>query len=284
MEERTKHNTGEDDILSEEKKIKVPAAGATAESILAQMEANKNAANEAVDQFYGTMDESGKWSGGAIGEIENLYDSQKNAVSDWEKKQTELQNQQTDFAIEKIEQQKAQAKEDYIKEQSGAYADWQKQSNPYGANAEAMASTGLRGSGYAESSKVSMYNTYQNRVAVARQSYERAVLNYNNLMTEARLQNSVALAKIASETFQQQLKLAIEGVYAKKSLIFEAANLKKQNENTYIEQYLELLKAIEEEEKNATTYPEAPGELFSNGASGVDITKDTTAGIRALEK
>ena len=31
-----------------------------------------------------------------------------------------------------------------------------------------------------ESSKVSMYNTYQNRVATARDSYNRAVLNYNN--------------------------------------------------------------------------------------------------------
>lgn len=284
MEERTKHNTGEDDILSEKEKIKVPAAGATAESILAQMESNKNAANEAVDQLYGTMDESGKWSGGLIGELDAFYEGQKTAASDWEKKQTELQNQQTDFAIEKIEQQKAQAKEDYIKEQSGAYTDWQKQSNPYGANAEAMASTGLRGSGYAESSKVSMYNTWQNRVAVARQSYERAVLNYNNAMTEARLQNSVALAEIAYETFQKQLELSITGFQHKNSLIFEAANLKKQNENTYIEQYLALLEALKEEEKNAATSPGTVGELFGNGASGVDITKDTTAGIRALEK
>lgn len=283
MEERTKHNTGEDDILSEEK-IKVPAAGATAESILAQMESNKNAANEAVDQLYGTMDESGKWSGGVIGKVESFYDAQKNAVSDWEKKQTELQNQQTDFAIEKIEQQKAQAKEDYIKEQSGAYTDWQKQSNPYGANAEAMASTGLRGSGYAESSKVSMYNTYQNRVAVARQSYERAVLNYNNAMTEARLQNSVALAQIAYETFEKQSSLAVAAITNRWSLISEATSAKQQNENTYIEQYLALLEALKEEEKNAATSPEAVGELFGNGASGVDITKDTTAGIRALEK
>jgi hypothetical protein len=103
-------------------------------------------------------------------------------------------------------------------------------------------------------------------------------------MTEARLQNSVALAEIAYETFQKQLELSITGFQHKNSLIFEAANLKKQNENTYIEQYLELLKAIKEEEKDAATSPEAPGELFSNGASGVDITKDTTAGIRALEK
>ena len=131
---------------------------------------------------------------------DQYYQEQINASKEWADKQSQLQQEQTDFAIEKIEQQKEQAKQDYTKEQSGAYVDWQKQSgayvdwqkqsNQYGANAEAMASQGMAGTGYSESSQVSMYNTYQNRVTTAKEAYSRAILNYNNAITEARLQNN----------------------------------------------------------------------------------------------
>ena len=145
------------------------------------------------------LNENNKIYDGMISNSDRYYQSQINAVKNYEKTQTKLQNEQTDFAIEKIEQEKAQAQKDYTKEQSGAYTDWQKQSNAYGVNAEKQAAAGMQNSGFAESSQVSMYNTYQNRVAMARDAYQRALLNYNNSITEARLQNNAALAKIAFE-------------------------------------------------------------------------------------
>ena len=116
---------------------------------------------------------------GMINESDSYYQAQINASKEWEKKQTELQNQQTDFAIQEIEQNKAQAQKDYTKEQSGAYVDWQKQSNEYGAEAEQRAAQGLENTGFSESSQVSMYNAYQNRVATARESFNRIVLDFN---------------------------------------------------------------------------------------------------------
>ena len=137
------------------------------------VESQKTAALNEVDKTYSEM----------LSQSDKYYQAQIDASKQWADKQTQLQNEKTDFAIKEIEQQKAQAQKDYTREQSGAYVDWQKQSNEYGANAEEMASAGLANTGFSESSQVSMYNTYQNRVATARESYNLAVQNFNNSIT-----------------------------------------------------------------------------------------------------
>lgn len=182
-----------------------------------------------------------KTYGGMIDESDSFYRAQVDASKEWEKKQTELQNQKTDFAIQEIEQQKDQTKKDYTKEQSGAYVDWQKQSNEFGAEAEQRAAQGLENTGFSESSKVSMFNTYQNRIATARESYNRAVLNFNNSITEARLQNNSALAEIAYQALQQQLELSLQGFQYKNQLLLEQANKKTELEQIYHERWQDVL-------------------------------------------
>ena len=132
-----------------------------------------------------------------VGLTDQKYNELINASKDYANKQSQIQNQQTNQAIKEINQNKAKAESDYLKEQKGAYADYAKQTNDYGVNAEKQASAGLAGSGYSESSRVNMYNTYQNRYVSARESYMLAVQNYDNQITQARLQNSSALAEIA---------------------------------------------------------------------------------------
>lgn len=202
-----------------------------------QVAADKNVALSDLEQTYAGM----------INSADSYYNSQIEDSKQWADKQSELQQEQTDFAIEQIEQQKAQSQKDYIKEQSGAYVDWQKQSNKYGVNAEQKATAGLSGTGYSESSQVSMYNTYQNRVATARESYNQAVLGYNNAITEARLQNNAALAEIAYNALQQQLELSLQGFQYKNQLILDKANRKTEIENTYYNRYLDVLNQINQE-------------------------------------
>lgn len=184
---------------------------------------------------------------GMIEQSDGYYQKQIDAVDRWEEEQKRLQNEKTDFAIEKIEQQKAQAKKDYTKEQSGAYVDWQKQSNQYGANAEAMAAQGMANTGYAESSQVSMYNTYQNRVATAREAYNLAVMNYNNSIKEAQLQNNSILAELAYESLQKQLELSLQGFQYKNQLVLDLADKKRQINDTYYNRYQDVLKQINTE-------------------------------------
>ena len=202
-----------------------------------KVEADKKVALSDIEKTYGNM----------INQSDSFYQKQMDAAQGWADKQTELQNEQTDFAIEQIQQQKDQAKKDYTKEQSGAYVDWQKQSNQFGANAENVAAGGLQNTGFAESSQVSMYNTYQNRVATARESYNRAVLNYDNAMNDARLKNNAALAEIAFKTLQQQLELSLQGFQYKNQLLIEQANKKTEVDNNYYGRYQDVLQQINTE-------------------------------------
>lgn len=185
--------------------------------------------------------------GGMINATEQHYNNLINESKEWAQEQQKQQQAQTDFAIDKIEQQKQQANKDYLREQSGAYVDWQKQSNAYGANAEQIAAAGMQKSGFSESSQVSMYNTYQNRVATARESYNLAILNYDNNIKDAMLQNSAALAQIAHDALKQQLELALEGFQYKNQLITEQANKKLEIDNMYYNRYKDVLAQINQE-------------------------------------
>ena len=206
-----------------------------------QVESDKQQAMTELEQTYGGM----------IGESDKYYQAQIDASKEWADKQAQLQQDNTDFAIEQIEQQKAQAQKDYTKEQSGAYVDWQKQSNQYGANAEQMAAAGLAGTGFSESSQVAMYNTYQNRVATARESYNQAIMNYNNAIKDAQLQNNSILAEIAYQSLQTQLELALQGFQYKNNLILEQANKKVELDNMYYNRYQDVVNQINTENSMA---------------------------------
>ena len=201
------------------------------------VESDKNKALTELEGTYNNM----------IGSAEGFYDDLKNQHQAWADKQAEIQQQQTDFAIEKIEQQKEQAEKDYLKEQSGAYVDWQKQSNKYGTEAEKMASAGLTNTGYSESSQVSMYNTYQNRVATAREVLARAKLNYDNGIKEAMLQNNAAIAEIYATNYIKQAELALQGFQYKNDLVLELANKKVEIDNIYYNRYQDVLQQINTE-------------------------------------
>ena len=184
---------------------------------------------------------------GMANESQQYYQAQIDASKEWATTQQQNQQAQTDFAIEQIEQQKEQAQKDYTKEQSGAYVDWQKQTNQYGVNAEQMAAQGLTNTGYSESSQVSMYNTYQNRVASARESYQKAILNYDNAIKDARLQNNSVLAEIAYQSLQTQLELSLQGFQYKNQLLLEKANQKTQIQARFDTRYQAVLDQMNKE-------------------------------------
>jgi hypothetical protein len=201
------------------------------------VENEKDAALSELEETYGGM----------VGQVDDYYNQQIEASKQWEETQKQLQQEQTDFAIEQIEQQKQQASKDYIKEQSGAYVDWQKQSQKHGVNAEQMAQGGMTGTGFSESSQVSMYNQYQNRVATAREVFTQAIMNYNNAIKDARLQNNSILAEIAYQALQKQLELSLQGFQYKNQLILEQANKKLEVDQMYYNRYQDVLNQINHE-------------------------------------
>jgi hypothetical protein len=184
---------------------------------------------------------------GIINSSDQFFQDQSAALQNQANEQARIQNEQLGFTIEKIEQQKEQAQKDYLKEQSASYVDWQKQSNQYGTEAEKMASSGLLGTGYSESSQVSMYNTYQNRVATAREVLAQAKLNYDNNIKEAMLQNSAALAEIYSNLYVEQARLALEGFQYKNQLVLDYVNKEIELKNQHYNRYQDVLQQINTE-------------------------------------
>jgi hypothetical protein len=206
-----------------------------------QVDSDKQQALTELEQTYGGM----------INESDKYYQAQIDASKQWAEQQQQIQQDQTDFTIEQIEQQKDKAHKDYLKEQSGAYVDWQKQSNQYGAAAEQQAAAGMAGSGFSESSQVGMYNAYQNRVMTAREVFAQATLAYDNNIKEARLQNNAAMAEIALQAYIQQTELALQGFQYKNNLVLEQANKKVELDNTYYGRYLDVLNQINRENEQA---------------------------------
>ena len=182
-----------------------------------------------------------------INSADGYYQAQMDAVNQWGETQSQLQQEQTDFAIEQIEQQKAQAQQDYVKEQTGAWVDYQKQVNDYGTNAERMAEMGLASSGYSESSRIAMYNSYQNRYAMARETYNRAVLDYDNAIKEARLQNNSILAELAYNSLMQRLELSLQGFQYKNELLRESADRRAEIEDRYHTRWQDVLQQMNTE-------------------------------------
>lgn len=201
------------------------------------VESEKQTALNQINDTYNNM----------ISQSDKFYQDQIDAAKDYAETQKQNQQANTDFAIEKIEQQKDQAQKDYTKEQTGAYVDWQKQSNQYGANAEQMASQGLNNTGYSESSQVSMYNTYQNRVTTARESFNKAVLEYDNAIKDAQLQNNSALAEIAYNALQTQLELSLQGFQYKNDLLQTQIQQQQNTEDRYYTRWQDVLNQINTE-------------------------------------
>lgn len=197
----------------------------------------KNAELNANDQMYQEM----------IDSVDTKYNGLQADLDANRAEQEKLLQEQTDFTIDKIEQDRANAQKDYLKEQSGAYVDWQKESNKYGANAEQMAASGLTNSGFHESTQVSIYNTYQNRLATARESMVRADQDFTNQIKEAQLQNSSLLAQIASDTLQQKLQLTLEAFQYKNNLITEKANTRRNILSYYDSKWENVLAQINTE-------------------------------------
>ena len=202
---------------------------------------------EVNNQKNQALTELEKTYSGMINNSDKYYQAQIDASKQWADTQSQIQKQETDFAIQQVEQQKEQTTKDYTREQQGAYVDWQKQSSQHGVQAEQKASQGLQNTGYSESSQVSMYNTYQNRVATARESYNTAIQNYNNSITQARLQNNAKLAEIAYQALQSQLELSLQGFQYKNQLVLEKANKKTELENQYYQRYQNVLQQINTE-------------------------------------
>lgn len=224
------------------------------EEQVAALDEEKETVLSEVDEKYG----------GLIEQSDSMFREQIDAVQSYADKQSEIQQAQTDFAVQQMEQQKDQLEKDYTKEQSAAYVDFKKQTDAHGVNAEKIAAGGMWGSGYSESAQTAMYTEYQRRVATAKASFDQAVVEFDNAITQAKLQNNSALAEIAFNTLQKKLALEAQMFTNRNSLLDAQANARAQVESNYLDVW-EQLNAEQFNMEDASSADEETGGTESAG-------------------
>lgn len=217
-----------------------------------------------------------------INESQQHYKDLENQVAAAGQKQQELQQQRSDLEVQQLNQNKEWAKQDYEKEQKAAYVDYNLKNDDYGENAHRMAQMGLENSGYSESSRVSMWNTYQNRYATARDSFNRANTQYDMAISQAKLSNDSTLANIALETLQSQLQYALEGFQYKNNLLLQQLNDKNNITDRYYSRWKDTLAQINYENELAEQQRQFEEQMAAqrsrssggSGGGGYTFTKD----------
>ena len=182
-----------------------------------------------------------------INDVNSHYNNVNQALDQGYAKREQAMNQQTQATIDNINTQKDRAERNYQNEQRGSYIDYRNAINPYGAQAELRASRGLANSGYSETYQSNAYNTWQNRVATAKQSLNDALVDYNAQITNARNTNSTALAELWSNVALQKAQNSLQGFQYKNTLIENRNQRETQLQQLYDTKYQNMYKNISED-------------------------------------
>lgn len=139
--------------------------------------------------------------------IDTLESKQNQLLDESLNKQQDIINQQTQMNIDNLERQKQEVDKDATKTNRALYTEYRKNSSPYGANAEQLASRGLGNSGYAETTQTNLYNTYQKNVTDTLNNARNLKSDFDFQMSQARQNGDIAMAQNALEIYNQKLQL-----------------------------------------------------------------------------
>ena len=163
-----------------------------------------------VNNVYNEREQALAENNQLYGDLMNQAGELKNQQNAFLAQQQQTQNDILDKQLANqgnlINQQKEEANRNRRVEAGKAMNDYNAYVNPYGIQAERQASAGLTNSGVSETSKLGAFTTYQNRLANANASYQKAVTQYDNAMNEALLNNDVQKAQNALNMLKLQLE------------------------------------------------------------------------------
>lgn len=197
------------------------------------------------------LDKYNKTYDNLINERNNFTNQQQQLVDQWENTQKDIANQNLQYQKDLIEQQRNKAEKEYQNEAKASYIDYQKEVDKYGVSRENVTANGLSNSGYAESSKVDMYNTYQNRLGTARKSMQDAGIEFDNAIRQAQLSNDETLAQNALKALQDKLNIALEGFNYKTEQENNRLNWNNTINNNYYNRYKDVESQINYENETA---------------------------------
>lgn len=208
---------------------------------LAQIEKAKL---EAINQSNNTYNQMNQ-------DNQTMLDQNINYAEQFEKTQNETLDKQLDFYKQNIEQQKKNAQQNYETEAKKAQNDFVAYQNPYGYNAETMASKGQLQSGLSQTAQLGGYNAYQNRLATANKAMNDAFTQYDLDMNEAIINNDVQKAQNALAKLEMILGFQ-QNFYDSKNQIAQSQLSNNQAlDESYHGRYMDMINQINTEKELA---------------------------------
>ena len=140
-------------------------------------------------------------------DIERLTTNQNQMLDNALQQQQDITNKQTALNVAELERNKQEIDKDVDKTNKTLYAEYRKATNPYGQNAENLASQGLGNSGYAETTKTNLFNTYQRNVTDTLNNAKNLKSDFDFQISKARQTGDITLAQNALAIYNQKMQL-----------------------------------------------------------------------------
>ncbi len=140
-------------------------------------------------------------------DIERLTTNQNQMLDNALQQQQDITNKQTALNVAELERNKQEIDKDVDKTNKALYAEYRKASNPYGQNAENLASQGLGNSGYAETTQTNLFNTYQRNVTDTLNNARDLKSDFDFQISKARQTGDITLAQNALAIYNQKMQL-----------------------------------------------------------------------------
>ena len=158
-----------------------------------------------------------------MAEIPSGYDDlqkwstqQNDLLNQQQQLQQDLVNQQTQQSIDKLEYDKSKIDKEVQKQNRGLYTNYQKMANNYGVQAEQQAQMGLANSGYAETSKINLFNSYQKNITDTLNNANQLKADFDFQINQARQTGNITLAQNQLALYQQRMQLLTQEYDMKK--------------------------------------------------------------------
>ena len=140
-------------------------------------------------------------------DIERLTTNQNQMLDNALQQQQDITNKQTALNVAELERNKQEIDKDVDKTNKALYAEYRKATNPYGQNAENLASQGLANSGYAETTQTNLFNTYQRNVTDTLNNARDLKSDFDFQISKARQTGDITLAQNALAIYNQKMLL-----------------------------------------------------------------------------
>ena len=208
---------------------------------LAAINAEKQAALDKSKSTYDNM----------LQDNQNLLDQNVNYAEEYERTQNEALDKQLALYQENIEKQKEEARKNQEVESLKAKNDYLAFSNPYGTNAENLATKGQLKSGIAQTTQLGGYNAYQNRLASANKAMQDAFTQYDLDMNEAIVNNDVQKAQNALAKLEMILGYTQSFYDTKNTITQNQLTNQQQLDSEYYNRYQDIINQINYEKEQA---------------------------------